>query len=196
MKRFVTFLAIGSFFATVEEFLTVYVLRHDVGSYLFTLIILFPVYLSVVYALSRIIDRYIQGERARELANFLIFGSIGLLLEWFLMGLAPWSNPDANPILMLIFQLGMFSFWTTVATAPRVFLDLRRPSATARRRILGFFVPFFWLVFVVLPFIPTERRFQTLIPLIIIAYLVVAGILIKWIVSLPGDAEFEDSVPA
>ncbi len=42
MKRFLAFLAIGSCFATVEEFLTVVVLRHDVPSYVFTLIILFP----------------------------------------------------------------------------------------------------------------------------------------------------------
>ena len=57
------------------------------------------------------------------------------------MGLSPWSNPAANPLLMLAFQVGMFAFWATVATAPRVFLDRRGPSRRARRWIVRFFVP-------------------------------------------------------
>ena len=36
MKTFVIFVAIGTFFATVEEFLTIVVLRCDVPSYLFS----------------------------------------------------------------------------------------------------------------------------------------------------------------
>ena len=35
MKRLLAFIGIGSFFATVEVFLTVVVLRNDFGSYLF-----------------------------------------------------------------------------------------------------------------------------------------------------------------
>ena len=37
MKTFVTFVVIGSVFATVEEFLTIVVLRRDGPSYLLTL---------------------------------------------------------------------------------------------------------------------------------------------------------------
>ena len=55
MKTFVTFVVIGSVSATVEEFLTIVVLRRDVPSYLFTLLVLFPTYLSFVYFSSRII---------------------------------------------------------------------------------------------------------------------------------------------
>ena len=46
------------------------------------------------------------------------------------MGLSPWSNPAANPVLMLAFQTGMFAFWATVATVPRVFLDQSAMPAT------------------------------------------------------------------
>ena len=147
MKTFVTFVAIGSVFATVEEFLTIVVLRRDVPSYLFTLLVLFPTYLSFVYFSSRIIDRLIPREPARDLAHLLIYGFLGLFLEWSLMGLSPWSNPAANPLLMLAFQVGMFAFWATVATAPRVFLDRRGPSRRARRWIVRFFVPYFALVY-------------------------------------------------
>src|SRR4051812_21121322 len=57
VRNFVTFVALGSAFATVEEFLTVVVLRHDLPSYLFTLLVLFPAYLSFVYHSDRLIDR-------------------------------------------------------------------------------------------------------------------------------------------
>ena len=81
MKTFVTFVAIGSVFATVEEFLTIVVLRRDVPSYLFTLLVLFPTYLSFVYFSSRIIGRLILREPVQDLAHLLIYGFLGLFLE-------------------------------------------------------------------------------------------------------------------
>jgi hypothetical protein len=47
VKTFVTFVVIGSVFATVEEFLTIVVLRRDVPSYLFTLLVVFPTYVRL-----------------------------------------------------------------------------------------------------------------------------------------------------
>ena len=174
MQQFLTFLAVGTFFSTVEEFLTVVVLKHDVGSYVFTLLILFPVFLTLVYFSSKLLDRWYSTEPARELAHYFVYGCAGLALEWFLIGLSPWSNPDANPFLMLLFQLGMFSFWATVAFAPRLLTnsdDLSRSSSIA---ILKFYVPYFVLVYVIalaVPPQPPERRFWTIIPLILIGYL-------------------------
>ena len=55
MKTFVTFVVIGSVFATVEEFPTIVVLRRNGPSYLFTLIVLFPTYLRFVYVSSRVV---------------------------------------------------------------------------------------------------------------------------------------------
>src|SRR5262249_6976451 len=88
VRRLVSFVAIRSVLATVEEFLTVVVLRRDVPSYLFTLLVLFPTYLSFVYFSSRIIDRLIAREPAHDLVHLLSYGSLGLLLEWTIMGLA------------------------------------------------------------------------------------------------------------
>ena len=84
MKRFLAFVAIGSVFATVEEFLTVVVLRHDIPSYLFTLLVLFPVYLGFVYLSSRLIDRFVRREPARVLAHLLIYG----------VSACSWSGPS------------------------------------------------------------------------------------------------------
>ena len=107
MRQFLAFIAIGSFFATVEEFLTVVVLRHDVASYLFTLVVLFPVFLTFVWASSRLLNRLARRQPTRELLHFFLYGLVGLLLEWFLIGLTPWSDPNAHPAAMLLFQLGI-----------------------------------------------------------------------------------------
>jgi hypothetical protein len=189
VKTFVAFLVIGSLFATAEEFLTIVVLRRDIPSYLFTLLILFPTYLGFVSASSRIIDRLIPREPARDLAHLLIYGSLGLLLEWSLMGLSPWSNPVANPLLMFAFQVGMFAFWATVAIAPRVFLDHRGPGRHGRQQIVRFFVPYFVLVYGVGLSVPERLRFPIIIPLIVVGYSVVAALLFKCIVDLSRDPQ-------
>ncbi len=44
------------------------------------------------------------------LAYYVISGVIGLTIEWLIIGLSPWSNPAANPLLILILQVGIFSF--------------------------------------------------------------------------------------
>jgi hypothetical protein len=175
MKRYLAFVAIGSAFATVEEFLTVVVLRHDLPSYLFTLIILFPVYLTIVFFSSDFLDRLTRPRR--ELGHLITFGCLGLALEWTLMGLAPWSNPDANPLAMFGFQLGMFAFWATVATAPRQFLDPR--SRAARRRIVRLFTPYMLLTYFAAFSVPDHAKFATIIVLILVGYLVVTGLLIS-----------------
>ena len=184
MRGFISFVAIGSAFATVEEFLTVIVLRHDVPSYLFTLFVLFPSYLTVVYLFGRSLDRLAPHQPARHLIHLLASGGLGLLLEWTLMGLSPWSNPAANPLLMLGLQLGMFAFWATVATAPRAFLDHSGPSRDARRQIIRFYVPYFAMVYVVGLSVPQRWRFGIIIPSVVVGYSVVAGILFRWAVAL------------
>jgi hypothetical protein len=109
---------------------------------------------------------------------------LGLFLEWSLMGLSPWSNPAANPLLMLAFQIGMLAFWATVATAPLVFLDRRAPGRHARRLIVRFFLPYFALVCCIGLSVPKSLRFAIIIPLIVVGYSVVTGFLFKWVVDL------------
>jgi len=170
-RTFWKFLTVGTFFATVEEFLTVVLLRHDWKAYLFTLLLLFPAFLTMVWASSRMVERFFQREPARELAHFIIYGAVGLVIEWFVIGLSPWSNPQANPMLMALFQLGMFSFWGTVAFAPRLFTRPQKSNQDVRRAIVAFYVPYFAAVYGVAWFLPAERRFGIVILLIIFGYL-------------------------
>jgi hypothetical protein len=171
MKRLARFVGVGSCFATVEEFLTVVVLRRDVSSYLFTLLVLFPVFLTFVWSSSRLIDRLVHGGPGRELVHFFAYGFLGLMMEWFLMGLAPWSNPGANPAMMLVFQSGMFSFWATVAFAPRLLLEAGKPGRRAGKALLRFYVPYFVLVYVIGFSVPERMRFAAIIGLILFGYL-------------------------
>lgn len=189
------FVAIGSIFATVEEFLTVVVLRRDVPSYVFTLIVLFPVYLTVVFVTSRLLDRLVRRAGGQALAHLLAFGWLGLMLEWFLMGLSPWSNPEANPLLMLGFQAGMLAFWATVATAPRVFLDGRPASRLARRRIVRFGLPYLAMLYGIAFVVPGRVRFGPVILLIVVGYTVVLVMLLAWILDLHRQDDRADEMP-
>jgi hypothetical protein len=183
MKKFLAFIGIGSIFATVEEFLTVVVLKHDLASYVFTLLILFPVFLTIVYFTSRLLDRLFQTEPARELAHYFVYGGVGLMIEWFLIGLSPWSDPNAHPAVMLVFQLGMFSFWATVAFAPRLFLNPDAISRATRKSILRLYIAYFVVVYVVALLIPASIRFIALIALIIFGYLVVNVFFVRYFVK-------------
>ncbi len=170
MRRYLAFIGIGSIFATVEEFLTVVVLRRDIGSYIFTLLILFPAFLTFVFFSSRLLDRAVRLEAWRQPVHYFVYGFIGLMIEWFLIGLAPWSNPDANPLLMGLFQLGMFSFWATVGFAPRLFTDSAAPARRIRRSILRFYIPFFAVTYLIGLVVPDPLRFAAIIGLIVFGY--------------------------
>jgi hypothetical protein len=57
VKTFLVFVVIGPVFATVEEVLTIVLLRRAIPSDLCALLLLFPKYLSLVYDPGRIIDQ-------------------------------------------------------------------------------------------------------------------------------------------
>jgi hypothetical protein len=172
MKRYARFVAVGSVFATVEEFLTIVILKHDVGSYIFSLVVLFPVFLSFVYGSARLLGRMSRTEAQRELVHFFAYGWAGLMIEWYLIGLSPWSNPDANPLLMLVFQLGMFSFWATVAFVPRLFLSSTGADRQCFRSVARFYGAWFGCVYVIGLAAPEHLRFAVVIPLVIAGLLV------------------------
>jgi len=64
---------------------------------------------------------------------------------------------------MCVFQLGMFSFWATVAFAPRLFVNCEELSQKTSKAILKFFVPYFMFVYVVGLTAPASMRFVTII---------------------------------
>lgn len=194
MKNYLTFLMAGTFFSTVEEFLTIVVLKHDVPSYLMTLIILFPGFLTFVFLSGRIIDRVLLATPRRDATHFVVYATVGLLIEWFAIGLSPWSNPAANPVVMMLFQLGMFFFWGTVAFAPRLFISTDAHSVKTKRSILRFYVPYFLIVYLVAFMVSEQHRFAATIILIIVGYYVMV-IHLLWSLRPSSPAPHPETLP-
>jgi hypothetical protein len=126
------FYAIGLIIAFLEEFITQGVLKGNLVGWIIPTFIAFVPFLVTVRFISRILHERVGQQRAL-LAYYLVAESIGLMIEWFIIGLSPWNSPGANPVLMLIFQLGIFSFWGTVAFAPQLLLDRRTYVARVRK---------------------------------------------------------------
>jgi hypothetical protein len=64
---------------------------------------------------------------------------MGLAIEWFIIGLSPWSDKSSPRWLVALFHAGVFSFWGTVALAPYILLDDRPENARLKRRFLWTF---------------------------------------------------------
>jgi hypothetical protein len=134
LKKFFLY---GIAIAGLEEFITQGVLKDSYFLWVFTLIP-FAVFLGIARCIGIVMCRFMAPRRAAVL-YYLAAGTIGLAVEWFLIGLSPWSDRTSPLVLIAIFHAGMFSFWGTVAFAPYVLLDPRPQTAGLRRRLLWTF---------------------------------------------------------
>lgn len=132
VKRSLNFFGVGLLVAGLEEFITQGVLKKTYGGWIIPTIVAFVPFLAIVGLIGWFLSKRLS-EAGASLIYYLSSGSIGLLAEWFLMGLSPWKDPNAPFLLMLGFQLGMFSFWGSVAFAPRLLLDRRETVSRVRR---------------------------------------------------------------
>jgi hypothetical protein len=130
-KRFFLY---GLAIAGLEEFITQGVLKGSCFLWVFTLIP-FAVFLGIARCLGTVLSKLTTQRRAAVL-YYLAAGAIGLAVEWFVIGLSPWSDRTSPPVLIAVFHAGMFSFWGTVALAPHVLLDSRPQTAGLRRRMV------------------------------------------------------------
>lgn len=69
--------------------------------------------LFVGYFLTRAIRRGFKKKHHAALAIYLLSGTLGLMVEWFLLGNSPVLDP-----FQVIVQPGMFTFWATLFLAP------------------------------------------------------------------------------
>lgn len=169
MNNGLKFILIGLVFAGVEEFLTIALIKEDLSGFLVVILLVFPIYLVIVYFSSKIIDHFWEKEIA-DVVYFFTYGITGLVIEWGLIGLSPWSNPEAHPGVMFIFQVGMFSFWVTISFVPRIFIDERKKFGKIKKPMLKFCISYFVIVYIIAFLLPPHLRFVILIPLIIGGY--------------------------
>jgi hypothetical protein len=126
------FYLIGLVVAFLEEFITQGVLKRNLVAWIIPALIAFLPFLIVVRQISKPLERRMVESKAVS-AYYVISGVIGLMIEWLVIGLSPWSNPAADPLLTTTFQFGIFSFWGSVAFAPKLLLDKRTSIARVRR---------------------------------------------------------------
>jgi hypothetical protein len=132
MKRFIVFVALGSLAALLCEFAFKFFVTKDYAGFIFVLIF-YPLYVSVLYAVEKQLMKVIKSPAKLLILVYILFGIIGLSIEWFVVGNSPWRNPQAS-------QIGMWSFWTAIAVLPTI--NLTNPQL-ARRIALSLVVIYF-----------------------------------------------------
>ena len=164
------FFLIGLLVAGLEEFITQGVLKQTYAGWILPTIVAFLPFLLIVRCIGQFLMRRIS-ESGAILIYYLAAGGIGLLVEWFLIGLSPWRDPGAPAFLMLIFQLGMFSFWGGVAFAPQLLLDKRDSVSRVRKSYLRFLIGGMAVIYGLTFLVPEKARFLASIASVLATFL-------------------------
>ena len=169
-KSFARFCCLGLLVAGLEEFITQGVLKRTYAGWILPTLIAFLPFLVIVRIAWTLLDRLLP-EPASILGHYMIGGTLGLMVEWFLIGLSPWRDPQAPILALLGFQAGMFSFWGSVALIPRILLDTRASVSRSRRLVLRFAGTGGILVYILTFTIPERARFWTVILAVLTVFL-------------------------
>lgn len=177
------FLLIGLFIAFLEEFITQGVLKRSLLGWIVPTVFAFLPFLVAVHLIRNVLHSRMAKPRS-VLAHYVVAGGIGLGIEWFIIGLSPWSNLSVDPLLMLIFQLGMFSFWGTVGFAPELLLDQWAPVARVRKWYGRFLVAGFAFIYLVTFSTPREAQFGAGIGSVLLVFISMNAFYLMYIRTL------------
>lgn len=132
MSNLLIFVLFGLAFAVPGEVLNQVLARGHPRAFLSTMFS-YSVLLVIGFFVNRTIGRILRNQARARLTLYLLFGSLGLMVEWFLLGNAPVLSP-----LQVITQSGMFTYWGTMMLAPCL---LREPAgfAALKRTFVRFF---------------------------------------------------------
>jgi hypothetical protein len=106
MKKLLVFILLGLAFAAPGEILNQILARRNVQAFRSTMIS-YAGLLLIGFFVGKGISAVFKKSRAR-LIYYLLFGFLGLMVEWFLLGNAPVLEP-----FQVITQPGMFTYWGT-----------------------------------------------------------------------------------
>ena len=99
------FFLYGLAIAGLEEFITQGVLKESYNLWVFTLLP-FAVFLGIAGCVWAILHRF-TAERLATILYYITTGAIGLAVEWFVIGLSPWSDRTSPMALIAVFHAGM-----------------------------------------------------------------------------------------
>jgi hypothetical protein len=150
MKAVLSFMILGLLTAVPGEILNQILSRRNFGAF-WTTLGSYGVLLLLGFFTGKVISRVVSGKSRAALAQYLLFGSLGLSVEWFLLGNAPVLD-----WLQFVVQPGMFTYWGTMLLAPWL-LQESVAFARLKRAFLVFFTSFSTLYLLVAGLLPRER---------------------------------------
>ncbi len=151
----------------------------------------FVVGTAIIHRLLR--TRLGNGNRL-ELSFYAVSGGIGLMLEWFLVGLSPWNSFGADSSVSTLFQLAMFSFWGIVAFVPRILQDKRLTVADLVKQLKRSLAAGFAIIYLLTLIVGRPAQFITGIVSIMSLFLSLNLFYFKyirsWKISAPASSSF------
>lgn len=139
MKNFFKFILIGLLFASFPGEIANQLIVHKTLSGFAGTIAIYIVLLGIGYVINKLFKRKLVP----TLLYFILFGIIGLLIEYFVLG----QGPEA-------YASGMFTFWAFLFTLPRIFTDESGQFEGWKKRVLKYWLissPIVLIVFLILP---------------------------------------------
>ncbi len=150
MKRLLLFITFGLLTTIPGEILNQVLARHDIRAFRSTMIS-YVILLFIGFFVAKGLCRLFRKRCYAALANYLFFGTLGLMVEWFLLGNAPVIDP-----LQVVTQPGMFTFWAAMLLTPWLLLEPPEFSAL-KKRFVRYFVGFSLLYLSVAVLLPKEK---------------------------------------
>jgi hypothetical protein len=149
MKKLLTFVLLGLLFATPGEVLNQILSRHNLRAFRSTMIS-YSVLLVIGFFVEKGIRAMCRTKSKGRVIHYLLFGFLGLMVEWFLLG----NGPSLNPV-QLIVQPGMFTFWGTMLLAPLLMMEPDFPGL--KKSFATFFLSFSLLYLLVAVVVPKNK---------------------------------------
>jgi hypothetical protein len=149
-QRLCIFILLGLLLAAPGEILNQILARHDLRAFRTTMFSYF-ILLFIGFFVGKGIARLIKRRARAMVIYYLGFGSLGLAVEWLLLGNAPSADP-----FQVITQPGMFTFWGTMLLGPRLIVD-PAGSPGLSRSFIGFFATFSAIYLLVAAIIPRDH---------------------------------------
>lgn len=150
MKRMATFVVLGLLFAAPGEVLNQILARHNVRAFGSTMIS-YTVLLVIGFFVEKgITALFRKSKSTARLIYYLLFGSLGLMVEWRLLGNAPVMDP-----FQIITQPGMFTYWGTMLLAPCLLMETG--MGALKRSFATYFAAFSFLYLLVAAVVPKAK---------------------------------------
>lgn len=137
MKDLLVFISVGIAYALPPEIVNqVYVKKSWAG--FFGALVWYVLLLSLGFAARKIYRRFFRLPQVGEILWFTVWGSVGLCIEWFLLGNAgaAWYGQSA-----------MFIFWASFFSMPVVAVE-RRLQASFVEKALVYYLSWYCLILI------------------------------------------------